>query len=87
MPFSSSSEPFSSVRPATRASCRLYLNAPWACAARNLVHLEYFYDHVRIEQMLFDGARSPVKGALTPDLTRPGMGLELKRRDAECYAL
>ncbi|KFA87977.1 hypothetical protein [Archangium violaceum] len=58
-----------------------------ACAARKLVHLEYFHDHARIEHMLFDGARGPVKGALTPDLSRPGMGLELKRQDAERYAL
>ncbi|HEX5745391.1 MAG TPA: enolase C-terminal domain-like protein [Archangium sp.] len=67
--------------------CAPSLHLHVACAARNLVHLEYFHDHVRIEQMLFDGARSPVKGALTPDLSRPGMGLDLKRRDAERYAL
>ena len=45
------------------------------------------HDHVRIEQLLFDGARNPVKGALTPDLSRPGMGLELQRQDTERYAL
>ncbi len=31
--------------------------APACCAARAFVHLEYFHDHVRIEHMLFDGAR------------------------------
>ncbi|WP_375765031.1 mandelate racemase [Archangium gephyra] len=67
--------------------CAPGLHLHVACAARNLVHLEYFHDHVRIEQMLFDGARAPVKGALTPDLSRPGMGLEFKRQDAERYAL
>ncbi len=55
-------------------------------ALEQLVHLEYFHDHVRIEQMLFDGVVSPADGALLPDLDRPGMGLELKRRDAEHYA-
>jgi hypothetical protein len=33
--------------------------------------------------MLFDGALTPVDGALRPDPGRPGMGLELKRQDAE----
>lgn len=45
--------------------------------------LEYFHDHHRIETMLFDGVRTPEKGALWPDLTRPGMGLEFKHADAE----
>lgn len=67
--------------------CAPSLHLHVACAARNLAHLEYFHDHVRIEHMLFDGARIPVKGALSPDLSRPGMGLELKRQDAERYAL
>jgi len=55
-------------------------------ALEQLVHLEYFHDHVRIEQMLLDGVVSPADGAVLPDLDRPGMGLELKRRDAEHYA-
>jgi hypothetical protein len=33
--------------------------------------------------MLFDGARRASGGALAPDLSRPGIGLELKRPDAE----
>jgi Enolase C-terminal domain-like len=48
--------------------------------------LEYFHDRVRIEQMLLDDVVSPADGALLPDRDRPGMGLELKRRDAEHYA-
>ena len=55
-------------------------------ALSQLVHLEYFHDHVRIEQLLFDGVVAPRKGALFPDLERPGIGLELKRADAERYA-
>jgi hypothetical protein len=37
--------------------------------------------------MLFDGFRPPVDGALVPDLSRPGLGLELKRADARRYAV
>jgi L-alanine-DL-glutamate epimerase-like enolase superfamily enzyme len=57
-----------------------------ALALEQLVHLEYFHDHVRIEHLLFDGVVAPRDGALFPDLGRPGIGLELKRADAERYA-
>ncbi len=57
-----------------------------ATALESFVHLEYFHDHVRIEHMLFDGVLTPVDGAIAPDLDRPGMGLELKRGEAERYA-
>ena len=50
-------------------------------------HAEYFHDHVRIENMLFDGVLQPINGALQPDLSRPGMGLALKRKDAEKFAV
>jgi L-alanine-DL-glutamate epimerase-like enolase superfamily enzyme len=56
------------------------------CAALPLIHLEYFHDHVRIERMFFDGVPWPVAGALHPDLSRPGNGLELKRADALRFA-
>ncbi len=56
------------------------------CAAPALRHLEYFHDHVRIELMLFDGVATPVNGELRPDPSRPGMGLELKRADAQRFA-
>ena len=36
--------------------------------------------------MLFDGALTPRDGALYPDPSRPGLGLEFKRADAERYA-
>ena len=36
--------------------------------------------------MLFDGVLEPRDGALWPDLTTPGMGLELKRREARAVA-
>lgn len=55
-------------------------------AALRLRHLEYFHDHVRIENMLFDGVPQPRSGELRPDLSRPGMGLEVKRADAKRFA-
>ena len=55
-------------------------------AAGRLVHLEYFHDHVRVEGMLFDGALDPEAGHLRPDSSRPGLGLEPKRADAEEYS-
>lgn len=56
------------------------------CAVSPLRHLEYFHDHVRIENMFFDGVLSPVNGELSPDVSRPGMGLEFKRADAQRFA-
>ncbi|MFL5742253.1 MAG: enolase C-terminal domain-like protein [Flavisolibacter sp.] len=46
---------------------------------------EYFHDHVRIEQMLFEGVASPKDGMLYPDLTRPGLGIEFRHQDAEKF--
>jgi L-alanine-DL-glutamate epimerase-like enolase superfamily enzyme len=56
-----------------------------AVALPNFYIAEYFYDHERIESLLFDGVSPPVNGMLTPDLNRPGFGLELKYKDAEKY--
>lgn len=68
------------------AHCAPQIHAHAGCAMETLVHCEYFHDHVRIENMLFDGARRPEDGALTPDPGRPGLGIELKRAEAERYA-
>ena len=56
-----------------------------ACAVACLRNLEYFHDHVRIEQRFFEGTSPPRKGLLYPDLSRPGLGLELRRSEAERY--
>ncbi|MDQ6659657.1 MAG: mandelate racemase, partial [Chloroflexota bacterium] len=56
--------------------CGPSLHVHPCCALNNFRHMEYFHDHVRIEHMFFDGALTPIKGALHPDLSRPGMGLE-----------
>jgi L-alanine-DL-glutamate epimerase-like enolase superfamily enzyme len=67
--------------------CAPQLSAHALCAVPNLRHLEYFHDHVRIESLLFDGVLEPENGVLTPDRSRPGHGLELRRADAERYAV
>ena len=46
---------------------------------------EYFHDHVRIEKLLFDGAALPQDGAIFPDLSRPGLGLNFRDSEAEPY--
>ena len=56
------------------------------CAVPGLRHLEWFHDHVRIEQGVFDGAPRPRAGLIAPDPTRPGLGLVFKVADAERLA-
>jgi L-alanine-DL-glutamate epimerase-like enolase superfamily enzyme len=67
--------------------CAPALHVHIGCATPVLRHSEYFHDHVRIERMIFDGVTEPVDGALQPDLTRSGMGLVLKRIDAQKFAV
>jgi len=66
--------------------CAPALHAHAGCALPEICHLEYFHDHVRIEAMLFEGAPVPVKGAIRP-ADRPGLGLELRRADAERFRI
>jgi L-alanine-DL-glutamate epimerase-like enolase superfamily enzyme len=63
------------------------LHVPICCAVAPARHVEYFFDHARIEEMLFDGFRRPIDGAMTPDLSRPGLGIEFKRADAKRFAV
>ncbi|HEX8994697.1 MAG TPA: enolase C-terminal domain-like protein [Ktedonobacterales bacterium] len=69
------------------AHCAPALHLHVCAAIQHLSPIEYFHDHARIERMLFDGAVEPQQGALRPDLSRPGIGLALKRSDAERYAV
>jgi L-alanine-DL-glutamate epimerase-like enolase superfamily enzyme len=62
------------------------IHAAVCCAVPAACHLEYFHDHVRIENKLFDGVVKPVDGIIRPDLSRHGLGLEFKQSDAEQYA-
>lgn len=61
----------------------LHLHA--AMSLQGFYIAEYFHDHTRIENMLFDGVPVPVNGRLKPDLSRPGIGIEFKYKDAERY--
>jgi L-alanine-DL-glutamate epimerase-like enolase superfamily enzyme len=69
------------------AHCAPSLHVHPCCAIANRWPIEYFHDHARIEHMLFDGVLTLVEGCLRPDLSRPGLGIELKRADAERYAV
>lgn len=67
--------------------CAPSLHATLMCAVERAAHAEWFHDHVRIEALLLEGAPRPSGGALAPDLSRPGLGLELRARDAERHAV
>lgn len=63
------------------------LHAQVGCSVPEILNVEYFFDHVRIEHLLFDGTPERVGGCLRPSPERPGLGLELKRPDAERYRI
>jgi L-alanine-DL-glutamate epimerase-like enolase superfamily enzyme len=65
--------------------CAPAVSAHALCGVIHLRHLEYFHDHVRIEGLLFDGTLDPQDGELRPDRSRPGLGLELKREEAQRF--
>lgn len=67
------------------AHCAPSIHVHPACATAATRHIEYFHDHERIEHLFFDGALTPERGVLRPDLSRPGLGLELKDTDARRY--
>ncbi|MFL5371711.1 MAG: enolase C-terminal domain-like protein, partial [Myxococcales bacterium] len=68
--------------------CAPQLSAQALCAVEHARHLEYFHDHVRIEEMLFEGAPGPdEEGLLRPQLDRPGLGLSLRQKEAERYRI
>jgi L-alanine-DL-glutamate epimerase-like enolase superfamily enzyme len=63
------------------------IHATLCCSVVPAINVEYFHDHVRIEHMIFDGAIYAKRGNLTPDVSRHGLGLELKRADAEKFLI
>lgn len=65
--------------------CAPHLHAHVAAATPNLRHLEWFHDHVRIENLAFDGLLDPSAGAITPDRSAPGHGLLLREADLAGY--
>jgi L-alanine-DL-glutamate epimerase-like enolase superfamily enzyme len=67
--------------------CAPAIHLAAACALPAFWVGEYFFDHARIENMLFEGVPQPIAGALKPDRSRPGSGLEFKRADAASFGL
>ncbi|MFJ7999694.1 enolase C-terminal domain-like protein [Streptomyces sp. NPDC096310] len=66
--------------------CAPHLHAHPAATVPNLRHLEWFHDHVRIENLLFDGALDPSGGTIRPGATAaPGHGLRLRSGTAEAF--
>lgn len=56
--------------------CAPHVHTHAAAAVPNLRHLEWFHDHVRIENLLFDGTLDPAGGQLHPGRNSgPGLGL------------
>ena len=63
----------------------LHLHA--ALALPSFYIAEYFHDHIRIEKMFFEGITLPVNGKVYPDISKPGIGLTFKEKDALKYKL
>lgn len=64
--------------------CAPHLSAAVAAATPNFRHLEWFHDHVRIENLFFDGALDPDGGWVRPSDV-PGNGLAFRAADARPY--
>ncbi|MDA8369097.1 MAG: mandelate racemase [Nocardiopsaceae bacterium] len=64
------------------AHCAQNLSAHAAAATPNTRHLEWFRDHERIEETFFAGALRVTDGAVRPDISAPGHGMEFKDADA-----
>jgi L-alanine-DL-glutamate epimerase-like enolase superfamily enzyme len=70
----------------TSLHCAPSLSAHAGAAMETFTDLEWFHDHVRIEQRLFDGAAEVDRsGQIVLDAGRPGLGLELRRDEAERF--
>jgi L-alanine-DL-glutamate epimerase-like enolase superfamily enzyme len=67
------------------AHCAPNLHAPVAASVPNLRHVEYFYDHARLDPVLFNGIVEPCDGVLRPQEDLPGHGFELDHERAEQY--
>ncbi|MFE6746440.1 enolase C-terminal domain-like protein [Kitasatospora purpeofusca] len=66
--------------------CAPNAHAHAAASVPNLRHLEWFHDHVRIENLLFDGALDPTGGCVRPGQGgEPGLGLKIRPEAVEQY--
>jgi len=61
------------------------IHASLGAALPNVINVEYFHDHARIESLFFEGVPRLEAGELVPDRDRPGTGLILKRGDTDRY--
>ncbi len=66
--------------------CAPAIHTHAGAAASQLVHLEYFRDHARMESILFEGVSPLVDGHLAFAPDRAGLGLELRSREADRLA-
>ncbi|WEG07978.1 enolase C-terminal domain-like protein [Microbacterium horticulturae] len=67
------------------AHCAPNAHAHVAAAVPNVRHAEWFHDHVRIEEMFFEGVADPKGGVVHLAGDVPGTGLTLREKDAEPY--
>jgi L-alanine-DL-glutamate epimerase-like enolase superfamily enzyme len=61
------------------------IHAHVCSAIEPLAHIEYFHDHARIEELLFDGLPVLEDGHLLPSATSPGLGISLREREAQQF--
>ncbi len=61
-----------------------HAHAAVAATVPNLRHIEWFHDHVRVEDMIFDGALDPTGGTVHP-VAGPGHGLTPRTQDVAEY--
>jgi L-alanine-DL-glutamate epimerase-like enolase superfamily enzyme len=64
--------------------CAPYITLPVASVTERMRHLEWFHDHVRSEQLLFEGCPDPEDSQLV-GLDVPGHGLTMRHQDAAQY--
>jgi L-alanine-DL-glutamate epimerase-like enolase superfamily enzyme len=67
----------------TAPAFHLHLGA----ALESVVHLEWFHDHVQLEQALFEGAPVAGPGFLAINPKAPGNGLSFRAKEANKYAV
>lgn len=66
------------------AHCAPHAHAAAAASLPNLRHIEWFHDHVRIEDLFFDGALDPTGGTVHPT-QGVGHGLTLRTQEVAEY--
>jgi len=67
--------------------CAPSIHAHAGAAAPQLLHLEYFRDHVRMEGRLFEGTLPVADGGVRFDPWRPGLGLTVREEEARRLAV